>query len=152
MPDIGGSKDALRAIVGLSGEFVGTTDSATLTTKTLVAEDNTIKQTTPAAGSILKDNGTKFVPLALGTANQALRVNSGGTDLAYGTLPVAGGGTGATTLTGILKGSGTSAITAVAAPSGAIVGDSDTQNFTSGGKTFFDQIFKLRNPANTQTL
>lgn len=99
--------------------------------------------------------------LALGTANQALKVNSGGTTLDYGTLPVAGGGTGATTLTGILKGNGTSAITAAAllavadggtgagtltgivkgngtsaftavtAPSGAIVGDTDVQALTN---------------------
>jgi len=34
--------------------------------------------------------------LALGTANQALKVNSGGTTLDYGTLPIAGGGTGQT--------------------------------------------------------
>jgi len=55
--------------------------------------------------------GTR-IRLARGTANQALKVNSGGTDLDYGTLPVAGGGTGAVTLTGILKGNGTSAVTA----------------------------------------
>jgi len=57
--------------------------------------------------------GTR-IRLARGTANQPLKVNSGGTDLDYGTLPVAGGGTGAVTLTGILKGNGTSAITAAA--------------------------------------
>lgn len=49
------------------------------------------------------------------------------------TLPLAvgNGGTGATTLTGILKGNGTSAVTAVTAPSGAIVGDTDTQTLTN---------------------
>jgi len=40
-------------------------------------------------------------------------------------------GSGAATLTGILKGNGTSAFTAVTAPSGAIVGDSDTQTLTN---------------------
>ena len=50
-----------------------------------------------------------------------------------GTLPVANGGTGATTLTGLVKGNGTSAMTAVTAPSGAIVGTTDTQTLT--GKT-----------------
>lgn len=44
-----------------------------------------------------------------------------------GTLPVANGGTGATTLTGILKGNGTGAVTAVTAPSGTIVGTTDSQ-------------------------
>ena len=46
-------------------------------------------------------------------------------------LKVAKGGTGAATLTGILKGNGTSAFTAVTAPSGTIVGDTDTQTLTN---------------------
>lgn len=46
-------------------------------------------------------------------------------------VTVAQGGTGATTLTGILKGSGTSAVTAVTAPSGTIVGTTDTQMLTN---------------------
>lgn len=50
-----------------------------------------------------------------------------------GTLGVSKGGTGATTLTGIVKGNGTGAFTAVTAPSGAIVGTTDTQ--TLSGKT-----------------
>ena len=44
---------------------------------------------------------------------------------------VAAGGTGVGTLTGIVKGNGTSAMTAVTAPSGAIVGDTDTQTLTN---------------------
>ncbi len=48
-----------------------------------------------------------------------------------GTLPVANGGTGAVTLTGILKGNGTSAVTAVTAPTGTIVGTSDSQVLTN---------------------
>lgn len=50
-----------------------------------------------------------------------------------GTLPVANGGTGATTLTGVVIGNGASAFTTVTAPSGAIVGTTDTQ--TLSGKT-----------------
>lgn len=48
-----------------------------------------------------------------------------------GTLPVGNGGSGATTLTGILKGNGASAFSAVTAPSGTIVGDTDTQTLTN---------------------
>ncbi len=46
-------------------------------------------------------------------------------------ITVVQGGTGAATLTGILKGNGTSAFTAVTAPSGDIVGTTDTQVLTN---------------------
>lgn len=46
-------------------------------------------------------------------------------------VTVAQGGSGAGTLTGILKGNGTSAFTAVTAPSGALVGTTDTQTLTN---------------------
>lgn len=48
-----------------------------------------------------------------------------------GTISVAYGGTGATSLTGVVIGNGTSAFTTVTAPSGAIVGTTDTQNLTN---------------------
>lgn len=54
------------------------------------------------------------------------------------TVPVANGGTGATTLTGIVKGNGTSAFTAVTAPSGTLVGTTDSQTLTN--KTLTDPI------------
>ena len=91
MPDIGVSKDALRAIIPLVGEFVGTTDSQTITTKTINTTDNTLTATSQAAGDILKNNGTKFVRLARGSVGQPLKVNSAGTDVEYGTLTVGGG-------------------------------------------------------------
>tara|TARA_R110000772_G_scaffold263319_1_gene383021 strand:- start:149 stop:799 length:651 start_codon:yes stop_codon:yes gene_type:complete len=46
-------------------------------------------------------------------------------------VPVSAGGTGATTLTGLVVGNGTSAFTAVTAPSGAVVGTTDTQTLTN---------------------
>jgi hypothetical protein len=48
-----------------------------------------------------------------------------------GTVVVANGGTGATTLTGLVVGNGTSAMTTVTAPSGAVVGTTDTQTLTN---------------------
>lgn len=50
-------------------------------------------------------------------------------------LPVNQGGTGAATLTGILVGNGTSAVTVVTAPSGTIVGTTDTQTLTNKRNT-----------------
>tara|TARA_R110001583_G_scaffold49594_2_gene155286 strand:+ start:14428 stop:15729 length:1302 start_codon:yes stop_codon:yes gene_type:complete len=54
------------------------------------------------------------LPSADGSANQTLTTNGSGT-LSFGTLPVAGGGTGATTITanGVVIGNGTGALTAV---------------------------------------
>lgn len=48
-----------------------------------------------------------------------------------GTLAVGNGGTGATTLTGLVVGNGASAFTTVTAPSGTVVGTSDTQTLTN---------------------
>ena len=48
-----------------------------------------------------------------------------------GTVAVANGGTGATTLTGVVIGNGTSAFTVKTNPSGAFVGTTDTQTLTN---------------------
>lgn len=58
-------------------------------------------------------------------------ITSSGTLTLGGTLGVASGGTGATTLTGVVIGNGTSAFTTVTAPSGTIVGTTDTQTLTN---------------------
>lgn len=52
-------------------------------------------------------------------------------DMATVPVTVPNGGTGATTLTGLVKGNGASAMTAVTAPSGAVVGTSDTQTLSN---------------------
>ena len=66
------------------------------------------------------------LPSADGSNNQVLTTNGSGT-LSFGTLPVAGGGTGATTLTanGVVIGNGTSAVTTVdmSTKGGLLVGD-----------------------------
>ena len=87
------------------------------------------------SGYVLKSNGSAAPSWS------AVDISSG----TSGTLPVASGGTGAATFTaGILKGNGTSAFTTVSAPTGAIVGTSDTQTLTNkvmgSGTTFSSAI------------
>ena len=62
----------------------------------------------------LSGNQIWVLPTGDGSANQTITTNGSGT-LSFGTLPVAGGGTGATSLTanGVIIGNGTSALTSV---------------------------------------
>jgi hypothetical protein len=93
------------------------------------------KQKTGMQFEMKKINGTSGVTVTDNTTdNQVdLAVDASGILLQNlgGTLTVAKGGTGATTLTGILKGNGTSAFTAVTAPTGTILGTTDTQVVTN---------------------
>lgn len=72
-------------------------------------------------GDLITRDATNDIRLALGTSGQCLK--SDGTDAVWGTcipavpLTVPNGGTGATSLTGIVQGNTTSAMTAVAASS-----------------------------------
>lgn len=71
-------------------------------------------------------NGASFVPSSSYIPNAKLD-----NLLLTNALTVANGGTGATTLTGLVVGNGTGAMTTVAAPSGTVVGTTDTQTLTS---------------------
>lgn len=65
-------------------------------------------------------------------------------------VSVSNGGTGATTLTGLVVGNGTSAMTAVTAPSGAVVGTTDSQTLTN--KTLTTPIISSISNTGTLTL
>ncbi|MCE7936813.1 hypothetical protein DYH10_03435 [Candidatus Saccharibacteria bacterium CPR2] len=85
--------------------------------------------TTPEAGAMEFNSDSLYFTTTTGPTRKTVAW----TDFSNvsGTLGVANGGTGATTLTGILKGNGTSAFTAVTAPSGDIVGTTDTQTLSN---------------------
>ncbi len=152
MGEFGYSKDALRAIVGLSGEFVGTTDTQILSGKTYSTTDNVLTSTSRATGDILVDNGTKLERFAKGAANLPLKMKSDASTLEYAKLDVAGGGTGAVTLSaGVVIAAGTSAFTTKSNPAGAFIDDTTAQN-VSGAKTFSNTAFIQRNPAGTFSL
>ena len=98
----------------LSGTAISMADAA-LTGILPVAKGGTGVTTKTGTGNVVLSNSPALVTPALGTPTQGSLISCldlpivGGTT---GTLSVARGGTGATTLTGVLKGSGTSNITA----------------------------------------
>lgn len=85
-----------------------------------------------ATGTAVFTSGSQSAARVAINAAQ-LGANSDITSLSGLTTPlsIAQGGTGATTLTGVVIGNGTSAFTTVTAPSGTIVGTTDTQNLTN---------------------
>jgi len=106
--------------LGIAGGGTGTTSTqfANLTTNVTgtlpIANGGTNSTATPTAGGVGYGTGTAHAYTAVGTTGQAL-VSAGAGAPAFGTLGVAGGGTGAVTLTGVLKGNGTGALTAATA-------------------------------------
>jgi hypothetical protein len=71
-----------------AGGGITASSADTLTNKAINLSNNTVTDTSRATGDIPKDNGTKYVRLARGSANQFLKVNTGGTDIGYEALDV----------------------------------------------------------------
>jgi hypothetical protein len=87
-------------------------------------------------------NGITLTGTVTSSGNLTLGGTLSGVNLASqvtGTLPVANGGTGATSLTGVVIGNGTSAFTVKTNPSGDFVGTTDTQTLTN--KTVTNLVF-----------
>lgn len=118
------------SLAALSTGILKNTTTTGVPSIAVAADFPTLNQNTTGSAATLTTGRTIQTNLASTTAtsfNGSANITPG----VSGTLPVAHGGTGATTLTGILKGNGTGAVTVVTAPAGAIVGDSDTQTLTN---------------------
>jgi hypothetical protein len=120
---------------------LNTGGSNTTTTYNVLAVDTTNTSTTGVT--------TNLLSLNYGGSNK-MNVDSSGniTNAIWqgSTIGVSYGGTGAGTLTGVVIGNGTSAFTTKTNPSGAFVGDSDTQTLTN--KTLTTPKISQINDAN----
>lgn len=108
--------------------YLSSTDWTTFNNKT----SNT--GTVTSVGGTGTVNGITLSGSITTSGNLSLGGTLSGVDLTTqvtGTLPVANGGTGATTLTGVVIGNGTSAFTVKTNPSGAFVGTTDTQTLSA---------------------
>lgn len=121
---------SLLANTAMTGNPTATTQSSADNSTRLATTayvTTAIANSTSASQTLTNKNltsGTNTFP----TFNQSTSGTAAGLS---STLVVGSGGTGATTLTGLVKGNGTSAMTAVTAPSGTVVGTSDTQTLTN---------------------
>jgi len=107
------------------------TDGNILTTHGAGASPTWATPTTVTPAALTKTNDTNVTLTLGGTPTTALLQATSLTLGWTGTLAVSRGGTGAGTLTGLVLGNGTSAMTAVTAPSGTVVGTTDTQTLTN---------------------
>jgi len=95
---------------------------------------------TSAGTGISVPNGASMTLRCDGT-NVVSTLNYFGSLTLGSALAVGSGGTGATTLTGVVIGNGTSAFTSKTNPSGAFIGDTDTQTLTN--KTITPRVVSI---------
>jgi hypothetical protein len=102
-------------------------------------------------GDLLKGNGTKFVRFPMGTANQVLAVNSGGTDLSWVSSSASFTASSTDTLTNKSISGSTNTLTAIpksAVPSATVYTD-QANTYGAFDQTFPNSRIKMQNPAAT---
>jgi hypothetical protein len=118
-------------VVSLTG--AGTTSiSGTYPNFTITSNDQ-YAGTVTSVGGTGTVNGITLTGTVTSSGSLTLGGTLSGVDLTTqvtGTLPVANGGTGATSLSGVVIGNGTSAFSTKTNPTGAFVGTTDTQTLT----------------------
>lgn len=134
-------KNTVSLTAGVNGTLAVTKGGTGATTLTGYIKGNSVyaftaSSTIPASdissGAALSKTDDTNVTLTLGGSPTTSLLAATSLTLGWtGQLSVARGGTGAATLTGIVVGNGTSAFTTVTAPSGAVVGTTDTQTLTN---------------------
>jgi hypothetical protein len=114
-------------IVDVSSASTALRITQTGTGNSLLVEDSANPDATPF---VVTGDGN----VGIGTSSPAVKLDVNGSingTWAGATIAVANGGTGATTLTGVVIGNGASAFTAKTNPAGAFVGTTDTQTLTN---------------------
>ena len=83
---LGNGTSAVTATTSPAGLLVGTTETQTLTGKTINLNNNSLTDNSMGLGDLFKFNGTRYVRLARGSALQLLRTNAAADDLEWATV------------------------------------------------------------------